>query len=68
MKKEELVAELETMGVLFYGHTIVSRFRMTDPPGKDARINFLVEKCGYKLVDEKGYFPKLAKETQGVTA
>jgi hypothetical protein len=52
---ERLVTELENMGVRIVGRNIVSPFNMRDLPSKDARINFLIETCGYKLADEKAF-------------
>jgi len=55
--EEKILEDLKSKGIRVYGKRIVSSFKTTDSAERMARINFLVEKCGYTLHDEKG-FPK----------
>ncbi|MBE3064349.1 MAG: hypothetical protein IMZ69_04955 [Spirochaetes bacterium] len=48
-----------TLGVRIYGRAIVSPYSTRDSAAKMQLINFMVEKCGYTLADEKAFPPKL---------
>jgi hypothetical protein len=63
-----ILERVKGMGVRVYGRTIVSPFSTKDSPAKCAQINFLVEKCGYTLTDERGFPPKPSEIAEPATA
>ena len=65
--EENIRKQLEHIGVRVYRKVIVSPFNVRDSDAKMARINWLIEKCGYTLSDERAFPPPSPTEEQ-VTA
>jgi hypothetical protein len=55
ISEEKILKQLQSIGIRVHGKTIISPFKMTDPPVRDAIINLLIEKAGYTLSDGRGF-------------
>jgi hypothetical protein len=55
LTEEKILKGLQSAGIRVYGKTIVSPLSMHDSPNKCQLINFMVERAGYRLIDERGY-------------
>lgn len=64
--EESILKQLQSQGVRVYRKAIVSPFSTRDSPAKCALINFMIEKCGYTLADERAFTPKLIAEAPHV--
>jgi hypothetical protein len=58
MTEEKILNQLQAQGIRVYGKVIVSPYSTRDSAAKMQLINFMVEKCGYSLADEKAFPPK----------
>jgi hypothetical protein len=62
--EEKILAQIQALGVRVYGKNIVSPFSTKDSAAKMQLINFMVEKCGYSLADERAYPTKPPEPVQ----
>ena len=65
MDKAKILDQLVASGIRVYEKTIVSPYSTRDSAAKMQLINFMVEKCGYSLADEKAFPPKLPEPVEG---
>jgi hypothetical protein len=63
MIEEKILGQLQGQNVCVHGKHIVSPYRTRDSAAKMQLINFMIEKCGYILADERDFHPPKLKGT-----